>query len=111
MLNQQVEVPNPVVPFEQANHQLLEMEIDPQTQDNPAPELQIMGHNHHNRNHNINLGLATLGFTNDEMDPGLKDFLGGIMQKGQPKPDLYRLWAKYFSPVGCPDNVIQIPKD
>lgn len=26
-------------------------------------------------------------------------------------PDLYSLWAKFFSPVGCRELTVQIPKD
>lgn len=45
------------------------------------------------------------------MDPCLQDYLGGLMQCGKPKPDLYRLWAKYFSSMGCPKHVVHKPND
>nr|TKW09091.1 hypothetical protein SEVIR_6G069600v2 [Setaria viridis] len=39
-----------------------------------------------------------------------KDFNIDKQRPGQ-NPNVYRLWAQHFSPVGCPEQVTQIPSD
>ncbi|XP_012701324.1 uncharacterized protein LOC101786606 isoform X1 [Setaria italica] len=39
-----------------------------------------------------------------------KDFNMEKQRPGQ-NPNVYRLWAQHFSPVGCPEQVTQIPSD
>ncbi|RLN04371.1 uncharacterized protein C2845_PM13G11500 [Panicum miliaceum] len=53
------------------------------------------------------LSFTNLGLGNSigpQMYPDLQDFLGGMMQTGKSNPNIYRLWAKYFSPMGCPEK-------
>nr|TKW20819.1 hypothetical protein SEVIR_4G113900v2 [Setaria viridis] len=66
----------------------------PQPQDQPDQE--ILGHN---VNVNMDLFIMTQG------DPGLNDFFGKLVRPTTPKPNLYRLWAKHFSLVGCLEQV------
>jgi hypothetical protein len=49
-------------------------------------------------NVNINMALTNVVFS-------------GAKPLAKTPPDVYMLWAKHFSPVGCPPHVIQIPKD
>jgi hypothetical protein len=49
-------------------------------------------------NVNINMALTNVVFS-------------GAEPVAKTPPDVYRLWAKHFSPVGCPPHVIPIPKD
>lgn len=73
-------------------------------------EQEVMGHNNAasvSAHLNINMALAFLL----ERDPGTNDFFGKLVQPTTPKPDLYRLWAKHFSPVGCLEHVVHIPTD
>lgn len=34
-----------------------------------------------------------------------------MIRPSSTSPELYRLWAKHFSPAGCPDMVVHIPSD
>lgn len=60
-----------------------------------------------------------MGFTKTFFDPPLDDGLHyGLhfrlpnkAQPSKPSVDLFRLWAKFFSPVGKHDTVVQIPHD
>lgn len=42
---------------------------------------------------------------------GLSNGFGPISQPNKQCPDVYRLWAKHFSPVGCHDYTVQMPPD
>lgn len=89
LLPQQMEVDQAMVPAD-----------PPQPQDQPDQE--ILGHN---VNVNMDLFIMTQG------DPGLNDFFGKLVRPTTPKPNLYRLWAKHFSLVGCLEQVVHIPSD
>jgi hypothetical protein len=66
----------------------------------------------------LNLNL-NVGFLRTFFDPPLEDGLHfGLQfrlqskaQPSKPSADLFRLWAKFFSPAGKPDTVVQIPQD
>jgi hypothetical protein len=63
-------------------------------------------------NFNVNINMALTEFvTPNEIPLNGDKFLGTQLFSSKPKPDVYRLWAKYFSPVGCPEHVVQIPSD
>jgi hypothetical protein len=64
--------------------------------------------NHHNLN--INVGLVRL-MGSAFPDPGLAESLTAKAQPTKYSADLYRLWAKNFSPVGNPDLVVKIPSN
>jgi hypothetical protein len=53
-----------------------------------------------NQQFNVNINMALTNVVFSGADPLVKT-----------PPDVFRLWAKHFSPVGCPSHVIQIPKD
>jgi hypothetical protein len=53
-----------------------------------------------NQQFNVNINMALTNMVFSGADPLAKT-----------PPDAYRLWAKHFSPVGCPSYVILIPKD
>jgi hypothetical protein len=53
------------------------------------------------------MALTNVAFNNGT-DAGWNAFSGGQIK---PQPDVYGLWAKFFSPVGCPSHVVQIPAD
>lgn len=104
----------------QEDPQDLPVEAHQALQFNPLPDPQLPELNGNNSNAcfnlnlNVNLGLTNLGPSNSfgpQMDPGLQDYLGCMIQTGKPNPDLYGLWAKYFSPVGCLEHVVHIPSD
>jgi hypothetical protein len=60
-------------------------------------------------NLNLNVGLVRVIYNPPVFGPS-----NPITLKAQPIKlcaDLYRLWAKNFSPVGNPDFVVQVPKD
>jgi hypothetical protein len=65
-----------------------------------------------NLNFNFNMALTQF-HTPGEADPAWAAFMGGKLglAKTNPLPDVYRLWAKHFSLVGCPEQVINIPTD
>jgi hypothetical protein len=60
-----------------------------------------------NFNVNINMALTNVVLSNGSK-AGWSSFSGGRLK---PHPDVYRLWAKFFSPVGFPSHVVQIPTD
>lgn len=59
---------------------------------------------------NLTGGPAVLG-SNLSGCLGPHNDFGPISQPKRSCPDVYRLWAKYFSPVGNPDHTIQMPTD
>jgi hypothetical protein len=69
----------------------------------PALDQQIIAEHNIgpvNQQFNVNINMALTNVVFSGADPLAKT-----------PPDVYRLWAKHFSPVGCPSHVIQIPKD
>jgi hypothetical protein len=63
-------------------------------------------------NFNVNINMALTDFvTPNEIPLNGDNFFGTQLFSSKPKPDVYRLWAKYFSPVGCPEQVVQTPSE
>jgi hypothetical protein len=63
-------------------------------------------------NFNVNINMALTDFvTPNEIPLNGDNFFGTQLFSSKPKPDVYRLWAKYFSPVGCPEQVVQLPSE
>jgi hypothetical protein len=64
-------------------------------------------------NVNLNINMALTNF--DNLMPvnlswaPLREKVVG--HDGLLPPNVYRLWAKFFSPVGCPEQVVDIPSD
>ncbi|TVU01264.1 hypothetical protein EJB05_53303, partial [Eragrostis curvula] len=76
---------------------------------------QIQQHNHgqdNNGNANMNLQVGMMQFASElRPDPvfqSMFDSLSFARQK-QPSPDCYRLWAKFFFPIGMTEPRITIP--
>lgn len=63
-----------------------------------------------NVNLNLNVGFVTI---RDQIFLNLDNpqYQGTVTQPNKPSPDLYRLWAKHFSPVGDMQQVVDIPRD
>jgi hypothetical protein len=61
-------------------------------------------------NLNVHINMALTGFVLNE---DASRYFEQLRQPKGPKPqvDMYRLWAKHFSPVGCPEHAVQIPTD
>lgn len=62
---------------------------------------------------NININLALINPIEQHLpEPGLTEIMSRTHIVSNTKClDLYRLWAKFFSQVGCPEVTVQIPRD
>jgi hypothetical protein len=63
-------------------------------------------------NLNLNVNMALIPAQNPgQVDLGWAAYLDRKEKASllKPIPDVYRLWAKHFSPVGCPELVVNIP--
>lgn len=91
----------------QGNHIIPAEEILEQ----PLPEVeQDFTASFLNVNLNLNVGFVTI---RDQMLPDFEvpTCMGSIVQTSKPAPDLYRLWAKHFAPMGLMQQVVDIPRD
>lgn len=63
-----------------------------------------------NVNLNLNVDFVTI---REQVMPnfGVPAGMGNIVQSNKPAPDVYRLWAKHFSPLVHTQQVVDIPRD
>lgn len=94
------------------NDEEINMVVDQDYLPNFLPALQQHNINEGPINVNLNINMALTSMSsNTRADPGWTDRMTQKQSCNQTCPDVYRLWARYFSPVGKPDQVIQIPTD
>jgi hypothetical protein len=118
LVNQHAPLGSADPPFQQQDFWGLEIQMEELMNDdeiaaqalaNLAPQALMdppIPTNHHNLN--INVGLVRF-MDSSIPDPGLAESLIAKAQPTKYSADLYRLWAKNFSPVGNPDLVVKIP--
>ncbi|KAK8448081.1 hypothetical protein SEVIR_8G217501v4 [Setaria viridis] len=63
-----------------------------------------------NINLNVNLAITDRG-SSTNADPGWDQLISGSQGSYKSHPDVHRLWARFFSPMGSPEQVISIPND
>lgn len=65
-------------------------------------------------NMHLNINMAYTHFNTPKEGDALWARYSGVLgrnPKAKPLPDVFCLWAKHFSPVGCQDGVVKIPVD
>ncbi|TVU10296.1 hypothetical protein EJB05_43819, partial [Eragrostis curvula] len=89
--------------------QLNELVIQHNQQQEPQVEAEQVPPEDHEFHNNIQVGFMQL--TPNEVDPVFQSRQMQHALEVTPHPDMYRLWARYFEPIGQPERIVSIPRN